>query len=657
MKTLPKSVALPLLPLALLAACSGDGTPIEVLEPSPPGLSSEPRWLTFTCVEPGCQDALVARVEVLGDRDVAVKRIVLSDPDRTDFAFESSQTPPFILSPRDTFDVTATYTPTGDPRLGDVDLVVTFTDADAEQSDPDRIRPGELVIPLVRRLVGEPVLAADPTDLFFGAVPLGTDKALSLTLRNEGFGNVGLVLDSVTTDFAEEIRVENLPTEAILPGETWDLRVVYQPVTERFIQGLVTVTPVGALETPLEVPFVGTSVGRPKIEITPNDGIDFGDIAVGGTVFSTVTLRNGGADDLEVRSIRFDPEPSLLTTTLTGVDDLSTVGPLQTVTIGMSLLARLRGPVSTNLLIETNDPVDGNLRLPITALVTEPEIRVSPTSIDFGTVPRGWTIVRPIEIRNQGYGDLVLDRIDFVLGSSELFTFRELPNFPVVLQHRQRLGLEIEFRAEAEASFSATLAIESNDEAAASSEVTLRAAGASCDLGCPIANGQPSCTGGVCAIAECNDGWYNADGSTSNGCECREIDQDPGAFCADSRYLGRLNDDGSSVTFRGIVPETNDRDVLRVFAYDGSEFFDDDFDVRINLDSADPGLRMCVYRHQTDVHLSECFFENESCPSDGQFRRDGSFGSDDSADFIIRVFRDPNSAPTCAPYTVFVRNG
>ncbi|CAN0435867.1 unnamed protein product, partial [Discosporangium mesarthrocarpum] len=44
--------------------------------PPPPGIEAEPRWLTFTCVEPGCDTTLEATIDVVGPRAVAIKRIV-----------------------------------------------------------------------------------------------------------------------------------------------------------------------------------------------------------------------------------------------------------------------------------------------------------------------------------------------------------------------------------------------------------------------------------------------------------------------------------------------------------------------------------------------------------------------------------------------------
>jgi hypothetical protein len=200
------------------------------------------------------------------------------------------------------------------------------------------------------------------------------------------------------------------------------------------------------------------------------------------------------------------------------------------------------------------------------------------------------------------------------------------------------------------------LSIETNDQETPSVEVNLAAAGASCDRGCPIANGTPSCDSGACAVGSCNAGFFDVDRSATNGCECRDVGNDPGAFCADALWMGSLGE-GDRANHTGMLPAEGDEDVLRFYANDDTGFFDEDFDVNVRLESADPSIRLCVYRHNTSGHQTECFFENESCPGDRSFRRGGSLGPDDSADFIVRVRRNPGSAPSCTPYTVFVRNG
>lgn len=647
-----------------LVACdrtnAGSGDAQQMLEPKPPGVESQPRWLTFTCVEPGCDETLDAKIVVVGKRDVAIKRIVLSERDRTDFVVESSEEPPFVLEAGTTFDVSVRFRPTGDVRLGDVELEVIYTDASASEED-DRIEPGELKVPLVRRLIGEPKLAVTPGQLVFGAVLPTAEKRLPLTIANEGFGNVGLIIDSIDTEPAGIVRVERLPERALVPGDTWDLEVVFAPSDERFLEGWLRIDPVGSTVESARIPLLGTSIEAPTVYTEPGDRVDFGEVPVGFPQMATVAIQNRGAQPLFVSDVRLANQVAgaNLVVELEGGVQTATIPPLGTLDAMIGIEGTAPGELDTSLRITSTDRATPVLDLPVTGLITKPLIRVSPPSLDFGAVPRGWTVVQTIEVSNVGYGDLVLSNVAMILGSSELFTMRTVPTLPINLRHDQRIAVEIEFRSEAEASFSGTLAIDSNDAENQFLEIGLAAQGASCDAGCPIVNGTPTCTGGTCAVASCDAGWYDSDADPVSGCECREVSNngDPGAFCSEGRYLGTVDDDGDRTSFTGLIHEEGDIDMLRFFGEDKSQFFSDDFDVRVTLDSADPNIKFCVYRHDTDNHLTECFLENESCPTNRSYRRDGSTGPDDSADFVVKVFREPGTGGTCTPYTVFIRNG
>ena len=644
--------------LLFFAGCGGAEEPPKLLAPPPPGLKSTPKWLTYTCVEPGCVTELTATVEVIGVRDVAIKRVVLSDRDRDDFGFELSQQPPFVMKAGQPFSIAVTYAPTGDPRLGDVELRVTYTDASASES-PDRIPPGELAIPLVRRLVGEPKLGVAPEQLVFGPVLPTAERTLPLTVRNDGFGNVGLVFQSITTDRPTEIRVGEPPPAALVPGESYDLPVTYAPAQEGFLEGLLTVRPVDSDILPTFIPLLGTSIGQARIAVTPAGGVDFGAVPVAGRGGAVVQVMQRGGEPLVGREVELGSAPAAadLEVALEGGVRTATVAPLDSLDIELTLAGRAPGEIGSHLRIHSNDRQQPVIDVPVVGLITQPQIRVDPTVVDFGNVPRGWSVVRSVEVSNAGYGDLVISNVTMIFGSSELFTLRTVPRLPITLRHAQRIGLEVEFRSEAEAAFQATLSIDSNDAQTPFVEIGFSAAGASCELGCPIANGTPSCTGGICAVGRCNQDWYDTDRDPANGCECREIGRDPGAFCADSHYMGRLADRGDRASFTGVLPTEEDVDVLRFFAADEFSFGSDRFDVRVNLESTDPNIRFCIYRHNTGSHLNECFFENESCPENRSYRRSGSSGPDDSADFIIRVHRRPGVGPTCTPYTVFVGNG
>ena len=290
--------------LTVLAACAlgcSFEPPPPVYAPPPPGIAATPRWLTFNCVVPGCDTTLVAAVAVLGERDVAIKRVVLSDKDRGDFVVDASRKPPFILKPRETFEVTVKYQPTGDPRLGDIEVLVTYTDASASEM-ADRIKAGELTIPLVRRLIGEPQLSVTPDHLVFGAVLPSARRTLPLTIENKGFGNVGLVVESVSSD-VPEVTVANLPGNAILPGQSWPIEVTFAPIDEAYTEGVLTVRSAERDAAPALVGLLGTSIARAAIALTPEGGVDFGEVAVTRTATAGVEIANRGAENLLIRRI------------------------------------------------------------------------------------------------------------------------------------------------------------------------------------------------------------------------------------------------------------------------------------------------------------------------------------------------------------------
>jgi hypothetical protein len=270
----------------------------------------------------------------------------------------------------------------------------------------------------------------------------------------------------------------------------------------------------------------------------------------------------------------------------------------------------------------------------------------------------GWVVNKTIELRNTGYGTLTVKNLSFVAGSSTVFTLVGKPALPLQLKRDQRIAFDVELSAASTSSFGGFVSIESDDPVTPFAEVALTAKVGSCSAGCPIANGSPDCMSGSCKVGTCTSGYYDTDKAAANGCECKEVGTDPGAFCADSIYLGSLKDtDGAQTTHTGIITTAGDIDILRFYGEDATQFFSDDFKVKVRLASTDPGIQMCVYRNNTGSHQPDCFFTNEACPSNGYFEKDGSFGSSDEADFIVKVFRTASSTATCTPYTVFMSNG
>jgi hypothetical protein len=639
--------------VALLAGCAN--VPQDSGPKKPPGLVALPGSVAFVCVTPGCDSSQKVRVTVEGSRRVAVKRIVLSNPEQKEFTFTLDQKPPFVVGVGTDFELDVRYVPVGAPVPGRVDLVLSFTDASPTE-DADRLPPGELIIPLVRRLVGEPRLLATPSSLSFGAVPAGTTKSVSTRLSNGGFGNVALQVAAVDAG-DPDVQVAVPEQAALAPDAGVDLPVVFAPKSARYLAAVVEVVPTASDVASALIAVEGTSLPDPTLGLVPATDMDFGELPLKQKRTLTRQLVNQGGAPLKLTAVTVVDPSGNVTASVAGGPAL-TLEPLQRVELSVTLEGKLAGPVEARVTLASNDPKAPQRVLVVRAVVTEPRLTLAPAAVDFGTVPLGWVVTRPVELRNTGYGALTIKNVTLVAGTSNLFTLRNLPTLPFVLERNQRVAVELEFRVETTATFGGSFSIETDDPKSNFSEVTLKGIGGTCAASCSIANGTPSCTRGTCEIASCAAGYFDTDKRAASGCECREVGTDPGAFCATSNYVGVLKDtDKGRASVTGVLPEDGDVDLIRFYAEDAFSVFNDNFDVRVQLSTFDPSIKLCVYRSDGGAHNDQCYFTNESCPSDGNFRKNSSGIGGDGGDFIAKVFRAPGKAPTCSQYTLFLANG
>lgn len=634
----------------------------------PPGLAAIPPRLAYLCVTPGCEETQTAEIAVRGSRRVAIKRILLSGGGSADFSFVPSETPPFIVGGGSSFTVDVTYKPRGAPAPGEARLLVTYTDASPEES-PDRLAPGEISIPLVRRIVGEPFLTVRPGAVQFGVVSVGDAGTRGVRVANEGFGN--LVLEIASIDAGHPDFQATLPAMAAMgPDAGFDLPIVFRPTAERYVKSTLTVFATAKEVPPARVTLEGTSLSYPRLAIETAGDVDFGLVPKTKTRTIDRQLVNQGGVDLVISAI----------TVIDVLGDVKLVAPLIDADAGVGLTLRPLERVPLSVLIDgvragevdatiefsSNDPATPLLQWHVAGTVTDPKVQLTPPTINFGNaladggtgnVPVGWVINKPLEIMNVGYGPLTVKNIVIVSGGSSQFALSN-PTLPATLDRNARLGVDVQFTAATIATFAAEVSVETDDVSNPFAYAQLRAGVGMCGpTTCPIANGTSSCSTGTCQVGMCNSGYYDTDLQPSTGCECREIGTDPGAFCMGSYYAGNLTDESSSATsFTGLVARQDDVDLIVVHGEDQSGFFSDAYDVKIRLDSSDPGIRMCVYHHKGG-HDGNCYFSDETCPGNRQYRDDGSLGPDDGADYVIKVFRDPQNAATCTAYTVFMSNG
>lgn len=655
-----------LLFVSIFAAASGCNTKPPAAPTVPPGLAAVPPRLAYLCVTPGCEETQTAEINVRGSRRVAIKRILLSGGGSSDFSFVASEMPPFIVGGGSSFSVDVTYKPVGAPAPGEARLLITYTDASPDES-PDRLMPGEIAVPLVRRIVGEPLLTVKPGSLQFGVVAVAATKTMPVRVANDGFGN--LVLQIASADAGHpDLKADLPPQPAMGPDAGFDLPVSFTPSAEGYLKATLSVTATAKEVPPAYVNVEGTSLSYPKLALELPGDVDFG--LVGKTKMRAIDrqLVNQGGVDLVISTITVDDALSdvKLLMPIAGTLPL-TLKPLQRVPLSVLVDGITPGDVDATVTFASNDPTMPMFVWRIRGTVTDPKIQLSPLELYFGNtlpdggtgaIPQGWVITRPLEIKNVGFGPLTIKNVSFVSGTSNLFTLAKVPTLPTTLERDARLAIDVTFRAETIANFSGFVSVESDDAARPFSEASLHAGVGMCGpMTCPIANGTPTCGSGGCEIASCNTGYYNTDGQASTGCECREISgADPGEFCMSKTHLGNFADSGSGSQYTGLIALAGDIDLVTFTGEDKGQIFGDDYDVKITLNSSDPGIRMCVYRNGGRNLPGNCFFSGEVCPSNRFYRHDGSYGSGDDSDYIVKIFRDPQAAPTCTPYTLFVSN-
>ncbi len=208
-------------------------------------------------------------------------------------------------------------------------------------------------------------------------------------------------------------------------------------------------------------------------------------------------------------------------------------------------------------------------------------------------------------------------------------------------------------------------------------------------------NASPVCSSGVCDL-QCSGTNFNVDGQYANGCECQADSKYGlmGASCGSAENLGNLADNGQSATrFGNIMP--GESDWFTFNAVDNADSSADTFNVRVKLVSNPDGLFVL------DVFRGGCAGSQQICtatiehtwstnfygaqPSGPDAKKGTVAGlhapspqpekagegkctsapgvpgmnicASQTAQYYVRVYRQPGAPNSCAFYTVQMTNG
>lgn len=195
------------------------------------------------------------------------------------------------------------------------------------------------------------------------------------------------------------------------------------------------------------------------------------------------------------------------------------------------------------------------------------------------------------------------------------------------------------------------------------------------DLCPPVENGTPRCNGlGGCSIESCGQGYVDVDNLYSNGCECGQEASENGAQACDAAIdLGAIPDSDNVLEVSGNLVPLGDVDFFRFVAIDNADSSCDTFHVRVQfLENPEDEFRFEVLRggcagapvcsSATDMRWYTNFNTPGppplgQCPCSAAGSPGVNICSDDSAEFIVRVFRAPGRGLSCNSYKLEISNG
>lgn len=385
----------------------GAGTLIAVPNPVDFGKvgtgDSEPRTVEFT--NTGGQDIVVTGIEV-------AKGSAFSD-----FAVANAPALPYTIGPHAVFSLEAIYTPTGGGPDGEF-LSVTATLSSVSQQFDVLLR-GEEVGP-------EMTLFPNPVD--FGWRATGETHKLPLNIANAGTRPLVITALSLASWSLPEVAVTGLPTLpfSIAPEDPpLSLEVSFTPTTALPLTG----APLGGVIIESNDPkddgvTVVSIYGRaesPVLQVNPPELLEFGFVAQQNARTRKLNLFNAGSAPLEVTGISLTETDTNSKIEFKLVTD-ETWGPTAAVPTSGTLAAgegRVVQITFTNLgtdtgiewgevIIHSNFPATPDWPVDLKAQRTGSpncDIKLVPSQLDFGIVPRGFTKTLTAQVEVIGSGN------------------------------------------------------------------------------------------------------------------------------------------------------------------------------------------------------------------------------------------------------------
>jgi hypothetical protein len=237
-------------------------------------------------------------------------------------------------------------------------------------------------------------LRGSPTD--FGSVAVGSTATTSVTVT----ALRAVTVTGVSTSAPFAASAGGLP-KALATGDTLTVPVSFTPTTPTSQSGALTfATSSGPLAFDLH--GLGTKDG---LAAAPSS-IAFGDVPTGGVVTSSVNVTNTGTTTTTITGVAAPAAP-FTATSLPAAGTTLAAGA--SVSVPIRFAPTTTGARSAELVLSSST---GNVTVPLTGngVAGAPKLTITPTDVDFGSVPVGMTVTKTFDITNTGNLLLTLNK-------------------------------------------------------------------------------------------------------------------------------------------------------------------------------------------------------------------------------------------------------
>jgi hypothetical protein len=300
------------------------------------------------------------------------------------------------------------------------------------------------------------ILAAAPSLVDFGLVPLEGAGRKTVIISNRGSGPVTIGGLTLSADLAGELSVDGLPARIAAQDEA-TIDLVFEPRARGTRMGTLAISLSGATTQTLEI-AIRAAIESSSLTVVP-DRVDLGRVQIGATKTATVLLENRGDRDETIVAASFDPGSSPAFSVALGA--VRRIPPGRSAIVSVRYQPTAPGREEARIIFS-----DGASRarasLPLAAEAIASSIAIEPRLVDFHAVPIGIRTERELSLVNL---TTVRQRIRSVqiAGDGEAFEV-VLPPEPIEIEPASSVRFVVRFLPIAARAYAGDLEVESESD-------------------------------------------------------------------------------------------------------------------------------------------------------------------------------------------------